>query len=687
MSKDTVVSVLSKDFMAAGEGTLGAAPDFSNLTATPGKAAGYIEWKITLPRAGKWRIRALMTSAEARPCALQINGVAQADPILGDVTGGDGADTLTWIAHGPYDFEDGENLVHIAFSTGQPLLKELAFVEIGPSDVLVFNGTTTHVEVGDPFDDDSAFTVSLWARTSVLDDGASHGLIGKQGDPLRKPALWLGPAKGALHYESFSPSGEKFDAALDGFFAKDRWIHVAWVKRGTTYEFYRDGRLFATKPAPGRFYSRRSSYWIGRVDEHWAGLIAHVRVWAVARSAAEVRADMHRAFDAGSMGLVSFWPLDDGDGTAARDKGSRAAHGAITGGTWAKSVIPFADETGSASKDIPVWQPLGGSITDLSAGRHADGRLLVAVRNNDGSLNINSQSAPSSAQWTGFQNLAGGLKGRPAVAAHADGRLFCAAIGMDDQLCYRQQTAPSSPDWVNYQHRTGCALLNVRAIANGDGRISVLGRGKDDQLWHLAQTEPNGDEWSAWTALGGALGGSLAVIRTSTGRLEVFARGNQGDLWHTWQDSPGSVVFRPWHPLGGNISGTPAVGRNKDGRFQVLVRGADDALWTIAQETPNGLWGRWESLGRGGTGGVAEPAAIADAEGRLVVLVRGKDGAMWTRRQAAPGGAFEDWTRIGGSGGSFAVTADADGRLQVFAVGADSQLQSLRENAPGSGLV
>lgn len=316
-----------------------------------------------------------MTSDKACPCTLQINGAAQADPILGDVTGSSNADKLTWFAYGPYDFKQGENLVRVTFSTGQPLLKELGFVEIGPSNVLVFDGTTSHIEVGDPFDDDSAFTVSLWARTSVQDDGSTHGLIGKQGDPLGKPALWLGPAKGALCYESFSPTGEKFDGAIDGFFGKDRWIHVSWVERGTKYEFHRDGRLLA------------------------------------------------------------------------------------------------------------------------------------------------------------------------------------------------------------------------------------------------------------------------------------------------------------------------AVGRNQDGRFQVFVRGADEALWTTAQETPNGLWGRWESLGKGGTLGVTEPAAIADAEGRLVVLVRGKDGSLWSRRQSAPGGAFEDWTRIGGSGGSFAVTANADGRLQVFAVGADSQLQSLRENAPGSGLV
>ena len=177
------------------------------------------------------------------------------------------------------------------------------------------------------------------------------------------------------------------------------------------------------------------------------------------------------------------------------------------------------------------------------------------------------------------------------------------------------------------------------------------------------------------------------MIRTGTNRLEVFARGREGDLWHTWQDTPGSTVFRPWHPLGGDVSGTPAVGRNEDGRFQILVRGADEALWTLAQLTPNGLWGKWESLGKGGTGGVAEPAAIADARGRLVVLVRAKDGSLWSRRQSTPGGTFEDWTRIGGNVGSFAVLASADGRLEVMAVGSDEELQLLRENAPGSGLV
>lgn len=686
MSKDIVITVPSKDFTASGAGTLRADPDHSNLTVTPGEGSGYIEWKVTLPRAGKWRLRAHMTTAEPRPCTLTVNGAEQAEPILGEVTGSFYAEKLAWFAYGPYDLEQGENLIRIDFTAGHPPLSALELSELGPCSVLSFDGKASYVEVADPFEDDTAFTVSLWAKTGVLDDGASHGLAGKRGDPLGKPAMWLGPAKGALHYESFSPSGEVFAGSIEGFFEKDRWTHVAWVKRGTKYEIYRDGQLVAEREAPPRFYSRRSSYWIGRVDGFWAGEICHVRVFAASRERAEILADMHREVDVADPGLTSCWLFDEGEGTAARDGASRAAHGAIFGATWAESAVPFLEAASRAKAGAAVaFQPIGSPFTDIAAGRQADGRLVVAARGGDGALHLLTQAKPGSAEWAPEQNLAGGFKGRPVLATHADGRLFCAALGMDNQLYSRQQTAPGSADWANFKNHPGCELLEVVAAQNADGRIVLVGRGEDAQLWHTAQAEPDGDTWSAWEALGGALGGPPAATRTAKGRVEVFACGAEGDLWHAWQDTPGANVFRPWHPLGGHVVGAPAIGHNADGRFQVFVRGADGALWFIAQTEPNGLWDRWVSLGTGSSGGVSDPVVVTGADGRLVVFARGEDSAVWSIRQETPGGDFGQWTCFAGEVGPLAAARNADGRIALFAVGAGGVLQQLLEPAPAGG--
>jgi hypothetical protein len=686
MSIDTTISVLTKDFTAATEGSIRESSEFSNLTlGPPAKPTGFFEWKVNVPRAGTWRVRVLMTSAAERPCSLVINGTSQAAPILGEVTGSWRADKLTWFVYGPYEFQKDENTIRLEYANGVPHLKELAFIEMVPDSVLAFNGTSHYVEVADPFEDDTAFTVTLWAKTHVLDDGATHGLLGKQGEPYSKPALWLGPTNGSLHYESSSPSGERFAGAIDDFFEKDKWTHVAWVKRGTKYEFYRDGQLIAEKPAPARFYSRRSSYWIGRCEAFWSGQITMMRVWSIARSVAEIRAGTRGLPSNDELGLVSFWAFDDGQGTAVRDKADRAAHGAIQGATWETSLIPFAADSGIKNTDLlPTWKSIGGAVTDFTLGKHADGRLIVAARGRDGALHLISQTAPNSTDWLPIQNLGGGIKGPPALATHADGRLFCAAVGMDDLLCSRQQTAPNAETWAAYKHHPGCALSAIVAIDNKDGRIGVLGRGKDEQLWYIAQTAPNADIWSDWVPLGGSLGGSPAAVRTATDRIEVFARGNEGDLWHTWQDTAGSAAFRPWHPLGGDVEDAPALATNADGRFQVFARGTDDTLWHIAQKAPNGLWDKWLSLGKGGTGGVSAPVAVVDATGRVAVFVRGKDFSLWSIRQTTPGSHFGEWMYLAEIVGPLGAGCNSDGRLVLFTIGADDTLSYICEKAPGS---
>jgi len=126
MSNAIVVSVQAKDFVAAGSGTKAADPAYSNLTVTHGQS-GHVEWKVDLPKAGQYRLLALMTAHEARPCALSINGEPQAGPILGEVTGSWHSDTLQWFAYGPYAFKQGENRFRIDFTDYQPHLKEFGF--------------------------------------------------------------------------------------------------------------------------------------------------------------------------------------------------------------------------------------------------------------------------------------------------------------------------------------------------------------------------------------------------------------------------------------------------------------------------------------------------------------------------------------------------------------------------------
>lgn len=159
-----------------------------------------------------------------------------------------------------------------------------------------FDGAKDYVEPADPFGKNrDTFTIMLWASPDGFDDGAYHGLAGYQagGDlTTRKPGLWQGPSGGGLHYDSYDNSKTKtrYSDIVNGFFTKaGEWVHVAWVKEGTAYRFYRNGKLFGTKPAPQQFaFDPKAPYWVGRVDNFWKGRLAHARVYSRALTDEEI---------------------------------------------------------------------------------------------------------------------------------------------------------------------------------------------------------------------------------------------------------------------------------------------------------------------------------------------------------------------------------------------------------------
>lgn len=216
------------------------------------------------------------------------------------------------------------------------------------ANVLSFNGQGTYVEVQeDPFPDPTAFTISLWVRSTVLNDGGFHGLIGKQDAPdkYHKPSMYLMPSAGGLHYDSYAPDGTRYGDVIDNFFEKDKWLHITWVKRGTKYEFYRNGELFTERAAPQSISTSKSSYWIGKIDNHWIGQISEVRIWKVASSKEEIQKNMRRRLNGEEPGLVAYWPLDDGTSQVAIEKSSRKNHGIFHGATWDKAEVPITEPT------------------------------------------------------------------------------------------------------------------------------------------------------------------------------------------------------------------------------------------------------------------------------------------------------------------------------------------------------
>ncbi len=71
-----------------------------------------------------------------------------------------------------------------------------------------------------------------------------------------------------------------------------------------------------------------STVWGGRF---LAGQIADVRLWNIARTAEQIRADMGQRLTGSEADLAGYWPLDEGTGSIINDKTAAGVHGTVMG--------------------------------------------------------------------------------------------------------------------------------------------------------------------------------------------------------------------------------------------------------------------------------------------------------------------------------------------------------------------
>ena len=152
----------------------------------------------------------------------------------------------------------------------------------------------SYITVNDPFRNNENFTIALWVKPDAINDAKYHGIIGKRESGAWKPSLWQGSANGGLFCFCSDPALTQPDDTIVNFFtAAGEWVHVAWVKGGTTSEIYRNGTLFATKPAPAQFSTANTSYLIGTMASNdrstdFHGQLARVRIYDRKVSAEEL---------------------------------------------------------------------------------------------------------------------------------------------------------------------------------------------------------------------------------------------------------------------------------------------------------------------------------------------------------------------------------------------------------------
>jgi hypothetical protein len=131
------------------------------------------------------------------------------------------------------------------------------------------------------------------------------------------------------------------------------WTHVAAVRSQGNVTLYVDGRAEASRAVrynvsstgPLRIGANRLNN--AGADAaplfNFAGLIAEVRIWNVARTAEQLNAAKGQPLSGTPPGLVGYYPLNARDGSSARDRSSLRNDGSLRNGpVWAPGESPFA---------------------------------------------------------------------------------------------------------------------------------------------------------------------------------------------------------------------------------------------------------------------------------------------------------------------------------------------------------
>ncbi len=125
---NTFIRLPSKDFTSATPGTAGDDPGYGG-TVCAASTTPFLEYKVNLPKAGKWYFHVSMAAQDSRPATLTINGIKQTQPVCGNITGSWTAETRRWFVYGPFDYKQGDNVFRLDFANCMPHLKEFGFSE------------------------------------------------------------------------------------------------------------------------------------------------------------------------------------------------------------------------------------------------------------------------------------------------------------------------------------------------------------------------------------------------------------------------------------------------------------------------------------------------------------------------------------------------------------------------------
>ncbi|MDG2193809.1 MAG: fibrinogen-like YCDxxxxGGGW domain-containing protein [Polaribacter sp.] len=185
---------------------------------------------------------------------------------------------------------------------------------------LDFDGIDDYIDAGSDstLDIVGDITVETWVYISSRTNDWVR-VIGKGDYSNRTYGLWI-DLTGRLLWQMYGSSS--FDLYPTTVLATGTWHHIAATRSGSNVAIYVDGVEIASGTYAGTPYSSTEPLTIGGesiIHGHLNGKIDETRIWNVARTQAEIQANMNVSLAGTESGLLGYYKMNEGRGTTVLD--------------------------------------------------------------------------------------------------------------------------------------------------------------------------------------------------------------------------------------------------------------------------------------------------------------------------------------------------------------------------------
>jgi len=231
-------------------------------------------------------------------------------------------------------------------------VRELGGKAAGQGGSLLLNGTTGYGEAPDaPELNPSSWTFEVWFKDANPTFGHARTRILTKGDVSLSDVPYFASIDSNVLYVGARSGGQANVVTVDLGASSPAVTPNAWHHLAATFDaatrtltVYIDGVQRARQALSFVPAGNSAPLIVGRsgaAGDYWRGKLDDLRIWNVARSAAEVSANYRTTFSTPPPGLVGYWRFDEGSGTTAFDKGGASAQNmTLFGGAGFSAEVP-----------------------------------------------------------------------------------------------------------------------------------------------------------------------------------------------------------------------------------------------------------------------------------------------------------------------------------------------------------